>query len=177
LNTLGIFKDDKLIEWADDEESVGINLITSDINEAYFQVDCDDDYFVINTENLKRKISEELDNGIPKIKIMMDFEVIVAESTCSVDILNEDNVENLEKLSETKIEEVIRSAIDLSKDNKTDILGFGRLFYMNHNSYYENVKDKWNDEIFPNLAVDVDINVKINSTGTAKLTLEVDKNE
>ena len=54
-DNLGIFKGDKLVGWADSNQSNGINIINNDVNELYLNIPCDDGYVVVNTTDLHSK--------------------------------------------------------------------------------------------------------------------------
>jgi len=179
LDTLGIFIDDKLVDWASEQQSTGINLINGAIEEAYYRVPCNDegDYIIINTENLDRSIKAKLKDNVPSIDIKLDFEAIISETACSLDLMNSENMQELNQRSEDRIIEIVEDSIDVAKKNKADIFGFGHLFYANYYDYYKKVNDKWNDEIFPNLDINVDVKVNITSTGKAQNSSKGDDNE
>ena len=170
LDVIGLFKDDKLVSWADNEESIGINLIHGKIDEAYFQIPCDDGYIIVNTEKMTREITPSLVNNIPAVDIKEEFNLIVTDSTCYTNLTDPKNIELINHESEDIIKEIIKKSINLAKENKTDIFGFGNLFYTKYYNYYKNIEEEWNDKIFPNLNVNVDIKVHVTSTGTAQIT-------
>ena len=69
IDTLGIFKDDKLLGWASIDESKGINLLTNNVENFYVKTKCEDKYMMNYVENIKTKTDIDLDNNKVKVKI------------------------------------------------------------------------------------------------------------
>lgn len=64
---------------------------------------------------------------------------------------------------------IYRKAINLAKENQTDIFGFGRMIYKIIPKM-EKIKDNWDNE-FNNLNINAKITVKIKGTGALKQSL------
>ena len=72
-------------------------------------------------------------------------------------------IKELQKKANDEVIKLVKSAIYLSIEDKTDILGIGRLFYQNHPNYYKN---NWNgniDEVDFNIYSNLIINNKVSS--------------
>ena len=50
LDNLAIFKNDKLVDYADDDESVGINILLDNINEIYIEIPCDKSNIILSSK-------------------------------------------------------------------------------------------------------------------------------
>ena len=53
LSNIGIFKEDKFISWATEEESYGINIINNKITELYIKININDGYVVVSPEIIR----------------------------------------------------------------------------------------------------------------------------
>ena len=100
LSPLSIFKRDKLITWATDNESKGINIINNNIEELYLNIKCDDGYIVINTEDL---YTEKHINKNGNMTIKTKGKTSITEITCDIDLKKQDNINKLEKKIENRI--------------------------------------------------------------------------
>ena len=69
LDNLAIFKGDKLIDFANHDESIGINIISNDVNEMYFSIDYKDGFVIVDTTSFKSKIKSNIKNDKPYINI------------------------------------------------------------------------------------------------------------
>ena len=172
LSPLSIFKRDKLITWATDNESKGINIINNNIKELYLNIKCDDGYIIINTEDL---YTEKHINKNGNMTIKTNGKASITEITCDIDLKKQDNINKLEKKIDNKIKKLEFEAINLSKEYSSDIFGIGLLYYENYPKKYNSIKDF--DKFYKNTKFNIKNDIKINTTGSIKQTLERIENE
>lgn len=139
LNTLGYFKNDKLIGWANEEESKGINIINNRINSMYLNLKCQKGNILVYVQNLKTSIS------ISKNKILIKTKgnSNIKESTCIK------NKKKIEKDINQELANYMQKAFQLSIKNKIDLFAVKRLYYQNGPYKYTNKGDNYykNDKI------------------------------
>ncbi|MDV3427489.1 MAG: Ger(x)C family spore germination C-terminal domain-containing protein, partial [Bacillota bacterium] len=83
-----------------------------------------------------------------------------------VDYLNPDAVNEVEQEIEKSINSDITAALDKVHQYNSDIFGFGFTFYRQHpNDWHKHYSGIW-DDIFPYVPVKVNIQAKVNNTGT-----------
>ena len=156
LGNLGIFKDNKLVDWANTNESIGINIINNKIKELYIKIKYNNNTIIISTANFKTNVDINFKNSKPYVSINSTGESKIVEINDDID-LNDTNVLNeITKLTNEQIEKYCNEAIDLAIKNKTDIFGFGLKFYQKYPKYYKKNSENWNDNLHT-------INYKINS--------------
>ena len=95
IDTLGIFKEDKLIGWATKDESKGINLLTNNVENFYVKTKCEDKYMMNYIENIKTKTDIDLENNTVKIDI--DGKAKILEVNCKLDLENPNTINEIEK--------------------------------------------------------------------------------
>lgn len=157
LGNLGIFKGDKLIDWANHDESLGINIINNNINEMYLDIEYDDGYVVIDSTSFSSEVNVDLKDNKPVVNINLSGEARIIEVEGKIDLEDSKVIEKLQKKSNKKIKSHVNKAIDLAIKNKTDIFGFGQKFYKKYPNYYDKVKDNWNSNLG-----EIEINIKSN---------------
>ena len=69
LGNLGIFKDDKLIDWADRDESLGINIINGAISEMFLDIEYKEGYVVIDSTSFSSDVKVKLKDKQPVIDL------------------------------------------------------------------------------------------------------------
>lgn len=165
LDTLGIFKGDKLVDWANTEESIGINMLLDDVEILYLDIPCEDKNIVLSSNSYKLK------NDVKKDKISVDITVEgkVNEVGCSINLKNEKTIENLEDEAEKIMKEYTEDAINKAKELKTDIFGYGNMIYDKFPKYFNSIED-W-DEKFTDLPIDVNVKYIIDNTGSLQQTI------
>lgn len=165
LDTIGIFKDDVLIDWANTDESIGINMLLGDVKVLYFDLPCKDKKTVITTNSYKIK------NTINKNKIIVNISSkgMINEVGCNIDLQDSKVIKKLQKEAKNKMEEYAYKAINKSKNLKTDIFGYGNIIYKKYPKYFNSIED-WND-YFPNLDIVVNIDFKLQEKGALEQTI------
>lgn len=160
LDTISLFKGDKLVAWSNKEESIGINMVLGEITNLYFTINYKDGYFVTNSNDYKVKYDLTKD----KIIINASAKGDIIEINCNIDIEDDKVIKDLEKKVEMKMKEHIESAIKLAKKYQTDIFGFGNMYYKKYPKKYNKIKS-WNEE-FTNIEIEVITDFKYTSKGT-----------
>lgn len=166
LDNLAIFKNDKLIDYADSDESIGINILLDNIDEIYIEIPCNKSNIILssNSLNTKTKVNKQ------SVNINVDINSKINELGCDIK-LNNNNLKKIEKDAEEKIIKQIKKALQLSINNKTDIYGYGTRLYKKDYKYFNTIED-W-DEYFTNLKFNINVDVKIKDKGSANNTIGV----
>ena len=172
LSPLAIFKDDKLVSWTTKNESRGINIINDKIKEIYLRLDCDQGDIVVDTEDLETKKAIDK-NG--NVTLKTSGKASISEISCDIDLTKQSNINKLEKRIETKIKELENKAIKLSKKYSTDIFGIGLMYYQDNPDKYNKIKDY--DKFYKTIKFTTKVDIKLNTLGSIKQTLERIENE
>lgn len=166
LDMLGIFKDNKFVTFADGDESKGINIINNKVYILGVIIDYNDKKVV--TEITEMKTDFEVKNNKVIINIKTNGSIQEIDSNVNLD----DNkvIEEIKNKDIEKIREYVNKAIDLAQKNKTDIFGFGNYVYKND---YKNYNENWDEVIFPNLEVEINVDLKLQAKGSINNVIEV----
>ena len=165
LDTLGLFKNDKLVGWTTMDESIGINMLLGDVEILYLNLPCNNDNLVITSTSYKVK------NNIEKEKITVNINAsgMINEVGCSVNLEDPKNIQKYEQKVEEKMKEYINMAIDKAKSLKTDIFGYGNMIYKKYPNYFNSI-DNW-DEVFPNLKIDINVQFTLAHKGSLEQSI------
>ncbi len=167
LTNQAIFKDDKLIAWANKNESRGINIINDKIHEMYIRVKCDNGDIVVDTNTLETKKSVDKKGNIT---LNTTGKASISEITCDIDLTKPSNIKRIENKVNNKIKELELKAINLSKKYSTDIFGIGLMYYQDYPRIYNKIKDY--DKFYKNIKFKTSVDIKINTSGSIKQTLK-----
>lgn len=170
LDSLGIFKNYKLVDIANRNESIGINFVNGNIKETYLKLNYNDGYVVIDTNKIKTSIKTKLDNN-PKVNINIEGEAKIIECNGNIDLEDYKTIEKLQNLSNKKIKKIVNQGISLAKKNNSDVFGFGLKFSKSHPKYFEKNKDNW-DKIFKKLNIDTKVKIILKNKVSSKNSLE-----
>ncbi|MEG0826228.1 MAG: Ger(x)C family spore germination protein [Bacilli bacterium] len=172
VNSLGIFKKDKLLKFSNFDETIGINFINNKIKKSIISIPCDNNYIVF--EVIKSLTKKDINFNKDKItgKISINTSLSIGEVNCKINLEDIKVVEDLKLKVKQKIEDLVDKAIKIAKDNQTDIFGFGSIIYKNYNNKWSKYEKNWDNFYFPNLNILKNINVKIINSGSLKRSLK-----
>jgi spore germination protein KC len=109
----------------------------------------------------KVNIRTEIEDDIPSITVKVKTSSNIGEMQGQLDVFDKKSISQLEKQQADEIRAEMESAISFSKQNNTDILGFGDKLFHQHPMKWERIKDNW-DKLFPKIKVKIEIEAKIN---------------
>ena len=157
LEGYAVFKDAKLIAFADKQESMGINFITNKVKLGVVNVkDSTDREVALEIIKANTKIIPRFDGDTVSVLVKAAVESSVVEMHSTIDIFNEDELEKLEEQQADVIRRYMEEAVRLAQINNSDILGIADRIYHMHPVKWQSLKGRWK-EIFPNMRFDFEV--------------------
>ena len=161
LDNLAVFKDNKLIGYLDKEETLGYNYIKNNIKNTVLSYECEKDkYITLEIVDSGTKIKSK------KEKITIEIEVMgnINESTCSIDLEKENNLNKLQEEMSKDFDKRINGTIaDVIKEYNSDIYGFLDMIYKSDYDYYKKIKN--DKDYLKKLDISVKSKINIKSSG------------
>ncbi|MDF2960618.1 MAG: spore gernimation protein GerC [Paenibacillus sp.] len=163
---LALFKDDKLVDWFNDEESKGYNYIVGNVRNTVGHLTCPDGgMLAVEVDRTQSKVKGKLVRGTPQITVELSVEQNISEVQCSIDLTKLETISELEKISSATLKEIMMSAIRKAQKNGTDIFGFGEAVEDADPRSWLKIREDW-DQYFKGLKVAVKVDVQIRRLGT-----------
>ena len=140
----GIFKNNRLIDYLSQEETITYNLMMNNINNTLITINNNNKYII--NELIKPKSNIKLSLKKNKIIINIKATAITRENNYNNNLNRKDNINIIEKKLNNKIKKQIKNFIyKTNKKYKTDIYGFKDLIHKNNLNYYKkNIKNNTN---------------------------------
>lgn len=171
LQPMGLFKGNQFVGWASEDESRGINIINNHIKTLGVTTDCEEGK--VTTEIIQLKSSKEVNYEENKITIKVKATGGIQELSCPLNLKDPNTIKAIEAQGKAKIKTYVEQAMQLAQNLKTDIFGFGNAFYKKKPNEFKELKDRWNEEIFPNFKVEVEVDLQLTAKGTINSFIEV----
>ena len=171
LDTMAIFKDDKLLGYADEDESRGIDLVNEKVENTTTSFKYNNHYIAINLSEID--IEKYINIVDDKVTAYINLKSIasIKEIAGDEDLNNKEIIEDIEKKAEETIKNIIERGIDCAlKKYRSDIFGFGNLVYKKNPKYFEKVKYDWDDKL-NNLQTIVNVDLKLQTKGSLEQTI------
>lgn len=168
---LAVFKKDKLVGWLNERETRGYNAITNSIKSTVASIPCPTGgKATIEVNQFHSDVVGYMKNGKPEVDVNSSAEGNVGAVECKIDLSKPEILAELEKIYAQNAKKIIKEAIDAAqKEYKSDIFGFGDAFHRSNPKEWQKFKEQW-DETFPDLTVNVNVDMKIRGTGTINKT-------
>lgn len=135
LDNIAVTHDGKLVDYLNNSETIGYNLINDSINKLVIPVKCDKEYYssisIINSKT-NYKINKENNKYI--ININVNANGNINEYNCSKK-MNEETIKLLEKSTKKKIRNYINKVINKSDKSSSEFLGLKRKIYLEYPEY------------------------------------------
>ena len=163
LETLAIFKDNKLKGYLTKDESITYNLIQNKVDSILITTECEKDkYMTIEATEIKSDVSTK--NKEINIDIKMSGNI--NETMCHIKLNKEKNIKKIEKDLNKYIKNKITKSIDsIRKEYNSDIFGFLDLIYKKDYKTYKEIKNTWYDSTYQNIKINVNSSINIVGKG------------
>jgi len=165
LSNIAVFKDEKLVGYLTERESIGYNLIMGNAKTTIVKTDYNNDQFIVN-EILNSNTKMEVDVKTKEIKISIKGTAAISEANYEGNLEKAETIKKVQKDFNLEIENIIQDCIKntIQKYN-SDIFGFRDLFYKKDPKEYKKLKENWFKETFPNLEIKVKSDIEIIEKG------------
>ncbi|OPH57218.1 hypothetical protein BC351_25455 [Paenibacillus ferrarius] len=168
---LALFKQDKLVDWLNEDESKGYNYIMGNVKSTMGHLTCPEGgTLTLEIIREKTKMKGKIVNGKPEINIHVFVEENVSEVQCHINLLDPQTISELEGIAKANLTKVMYAVIQKAKENKADIFGFGEAIEDEAPKTWTRLKSDWENE-FAKLKVNIDVNIQIRRLGTINNSL------
>lgn len=163
---LGVFKEDKLIGWLNEEESKGYNYVIGNVNNTVGHINYGDKVKitseVINAKSVRKASLKE---GKPAIDVEINVTLNVGGVEGEFDVSKEENIDIFNEFAEKKIKLMCEKTVHKAQNEfNADIFGFGEVIRRKYPELWKEIKDDWDNE-FPDLPVNITVKAKTNQLG------------
>ncbi|MFB6364527.1 Ger(x)C family spore germination protein [Paenibacillus elgii] len=166
FSSIGVFKNDKLVGWLNEDESRGFSYITNRVDASVTDVPCNSKgKATVEILRSQTSLKGSAPRGEPAITIEVYAEGNIGEVSCKEDLSNPETIYAFERRAERKIEGFIQQAVRKARQSsRSDIFGFGEAIRRYDPRNWNRLKDDW-DRYFMSAKVETRIDVKLRRTG------------
>ncbi|MCM3789776.1 Ger(x)C family spore germination protein [Domibacillus indicus] len=162
-----IFKNGKLVGWIEDTDARSALWVLDRIQSTTITTPWKGQKDAISYRVVRQKtnVSADMKNGKPHVSVAVHMEGDIGEVMVPVNLKDPETLEKIENDISKQLKKEIETSIRHIKKRKADIFGFGEVFHRAEPKEWKKIEKKWEDEIFPDLAVDVSVETYIRRTG------------
>lgn len=170
LDDTAIFREDKFVGYVGRSDSQSINILNNVANEVKINFKYEGNDVVFSSDEIGSKITNVSFNHF---KVKIKGSGYVSEVNGKIDLEDSAVVKKLEKSLEKSLNKQLNRTLNkLQNEFKCDVIGFGNKLYGIYPKKWEKIENKWNDEYYPKLKVDISSDLTIESSGSLNRTIE-----
>jgi spore germination protein KC len=171
------YKKDKLVGFLSNHDTLSLNLITGNARSGIIEVpalESKDKKISIEIKKAQSKIKSNMVDGKVRINVKLKLNGNITEVEDTTDISDPEVIDRInEEFSDFVKKNAERTIAKIQKELGTDILGFGSTFQKEYPEEWESyVKGQW-DDLFPDIALTVEVESKVKLTGLLVKPLNV----
>lgn len=168
---IGAFQADKLVGWLNESEAKGYNYIIGNVKRTFgFSTDEGGNEVTAEVIKATSRIRASVINNQPQIEVEIKIRYVINQIKGDLDVTKIENLEAINRISESKIMDNCNKSVQKAQELKTDIFGFGERFHAKDPAYWKTVKDNWN-EVFTTLPVHINVKAELVTTGDLTKTI------
>ncbi len=162
LGGYAIFKNNKLVGYLNNKESINYNIITNNIKNTIITYECSKNkYLAIEITDSSSSIKTKNN----KVSIDINLKGNINESHCDIDITKNKNIKKISHDIEEKLnKEITNDILNVRNNYHTDIYNFKNIIYKHDYLYYQKIKNNY-DEAYQNLDISVKTNILLVEKG------------
>lgn len=170
VSDLAIFKDDKFVSYAENDDSQMINILNSNTNSLLTTVNNDNLSIGFNLTGLKAN-TDLVDPAHIKIKVTGKADI--REINNKINLEESKTVDEIQEILNKNLKGRLKDTLDtVQYKYKTDVFGYGNIIYKEYPKLWKKIEKDWDDVYFPKVNVEIDTDIKIVSTGSLKQTIK-----
>ncbi|NLA05203.1 MAG: Ger(x)C family spore germination protein [Firmicutes bacterium] len=164
-----VFRGDRMVGWADNKQTQGWAYATGRAARSYFVVKSpvkEDSYVSIGVFGHRARMSLHGNAKDWRIELRVKMHGRIQEFDGPGNL--DDNtalLHSLERRAAATARNRIEAALSRAQELKSDIFGFGNLIYRKNPELWEKIAPRWDDEIFPQLKIDLSVEFRILRSG------------
>lgn len=165
LGNMAVFKDEKLVGYLSKEESIVVNLLKNELQDALITHECGKNKYTTEEITLD-KTDIKIDLEKLKVTINIKGSGYIAEYGCEGDLTKEKTIKNINDELNKYIENMVSESIkSINTNYNTDIYNFKDMIYKQDYKFYNKIKDNYYDKVFSNLTYEIKTDFTLQGKG------------
>jgi spore germination protein KC len=169
LSGTAVFKQGRMAGWLDEGETKGLLWVKEGLTGGVHTVNLGGKGKQVSLEitNTSTNMAATVDDaGEIMINVDIKAEANVAESRAYLDYKKPESLLILQQLLAARIKQEIEMALaKTQQEYHSDVFGFGAAVYRKYPQYWKQIEDQWEDTIYPDVPVVINVKTEIPRTG------------
>jgi spore germination protein KC len=165
INGVGIFKGEKLVYFADREESMGAMWLLGRMKRKNFTFPVDELAEInVNINHVKIKVKPQLKGDIPSFHLNLIVKSSMMQNEPQLDLSEKKKYQFVTTKMEKEIKQQVESVLNHSKQKGIDVFGLGYYIYTHDNPVWEKKWENNWDKVLPEVEIKVSVKADIDQS-------------
>lgn len=165
LDGTAVFKQGKMIGELDMAQTRGLLWVTGKAQGGALTVDTPWGQVILELFHSNSRLKPvKTENGMIRMALTINEDGVIQSNETTQDVSRLENVEMLKELMKEAIRSDVENALEQARMLSADVFGFGEAIRREYPDDWETMKEDW-DMIFPQIELDIQMNVELRSTG------------
>ncbi|WP_126426973.1 Ger(x)C family spore germination protein [Brevibacillus marinus] len=168
LDGTAVFREDKMMDHLDRKAAEGLLWIRNEFTTRIVNTRLQGEKGYVSMEVVRSEIEliPKIEGKKQRIILKVTSEGDVRLNGTRLSLYHPSDVDRIARAMERSIRDRIRRTVDqVQQKARADILGFARAFHREYPKEWTKMKDRWNEQVFPRLDVDIQVRVHIRRPG------------
>ncbi len=179
LGGSAFFRGDRMVGWATPRQTQGWSYGSGRAFRSTFAIESptdEENHISIETfgHDARMRLRGDENNWQIELKVKLHGRIQEFDGPGKLDTENE-LTRSLERRAAQAVRNNIESTLSRSQELKADIFGFGNLIYRKNPQLWQKISSRWDEEIFPQLTIDLTVEFDILHSGMVKGSVEEDR--
>jgi len=162
----GVFKRSRLVGWLDEFETSGLRFLTGEVRGGAVAVTLRQEGHIFRIAGVRVNCWPRVVNGELRFAINVWLEGDLAEDQSRQRAMEIGYLQEIEERVAAKVKTWMEAAlVKLQREYRADVVGFGRQVEKRYPDWWQEVKDEWEEELFPHVPVDINVQAFIRRSG------------
>ncbi|QNO14517.1 Ger(x)C family spore germination protein [Alkalicella caledoniensis] len=166
LDGAAVVKGTELAGWLTKTETRSFLFLEGEASEAVIIVPYKDGSISVEIGGVDTEMLSSINDEQLVVNVDISGEGSIVETNTDFDFIDPKQITELEAILSKRVVGEIRNLIEkIQGEYKADILGISGLYERDHPKWWNNNKDKWIEDLYPEVVFDIRVNINLFSSG------------
>ena len=167
LDGAAIFRKDQMVAHLDRNAEEGLLWIREEFTSRTINARLPEEEGYVTMEVIRAdvRLIPKIEGDKRRMLVKVNSEDDVQFNGTRLSLYHPANMDRIGREMEKSIQNRLRRTVEMAQRARADVLGFARAFHRKYPKEWKKMKDQWNERMFPQLDVDIQVRVHVRRPG------------
>ncbi|GAA5345513.1 Ger(x)C family spore germination protein [Planifilum fimeticola] len=167
LDGLALFRGERMVDHLDRKSKEALMWIRNEYTTGTVnaRIRGEKGYVAMKVNRTKTELIPKLKGKKPRMIIRMTSENVLSYNGTGMNLYYPSNMDRIARAMESELQKRLRNTVERVRRDRADAFGFAELFHREYPEKWARMKKDWNERLFPQMDVDIEVRVKLRWPG------------